>query len=433
MAATPETLLRTLARLQVASASELATALGVSQPTVSRLVAQAGARVLRMGRARATRYALTRELPGLGSQLPVYRVTEAGRVEELGALDLLHAGRTWLETTQAGRLFEGMPPFAADMSPQGYMGRTFAARHPELGLPERITDWSDDHRLIALARRGEDCVGDVVLGRESLDRWLATRLTPLTVSQYPALGLHGAAQQAGSSAGGEHPKFLAYVDGRHVLVKFAGSEGPAELRWRDLLVCESLALEQLREAGLPAVRARWLDEGGMRFLEVERFDRVGERGRRGVLSFAALDAELVGSGGPWGRVAEGLHAAGHLGAEDLRRVLWLDAFGQLIGNTDRHLGNLSVFAELDLATFQLAPVYDMLPMLFAPAGTRVVERTYQPAPPTADNREVWPEAARHASAYWERLVACADLSDELRRRAEACLTTLAELRERAPV
>lgn len=121
-------------------------------------------------------------------------------------------------------------------------------------------------------------------------------------------------------------------------------------------------------------------------------------------------AALVGSGGPWG----------HLGAEDVRRVQWLDTFGQLIGNTDRHLGNLSVLAELDSAAFELAPVYDMLPMLFAPAGTRVVERAYQPAPPTADNHALW-------------LAACTDLSDDLRRRAEACLAALVELRGRAPV
>ncbi|WP_233573392.1 hypothetical protein [Acidovorax sp. 94] len=42
----------------------------------------------------------------------------------------------------------------------------------------------------------------------------------------------------------------------------------------------------------------WM-HGAQRFLEVQRFDRRGARGRRALHSFAALDAEFVGSGGNW--------------------------------------------------------------------------------------------------------------------------------------
>jgi hypothetical protein len=346
---------------------------------------------------------------------------------------LLAGGGHWLEAPDGtGERFVGLPPFAADMSPQGYVGRTFSARFPELDLPPRLPYWSDDQRLLALARRGEDCVGNLILGKESLDRWLASAPAPVERSAYPELARRSAIDQPGSSAGGEQPKFLTASEGRHVLVKFAGDDGAAAHRWRDLLACESLALETVRAAGLEAAEARWFDEGGFRFLEVERFDRLGARGRRGVLSLGALDAEYGGSGGSWTRIASKLLEVGRLGPEDARRIRWLDVFGNLIGNTDRHPGNLSVFFELDGDVPRLAPVYDMLPMVFAPSETTLVERPFTPMPPTADTLDVWADAAHHAQGFWTRLVECTALSDGLRELARRGRSTLEELRNRVP-
>lgn len=427
--ASVEQLLRALARLGVAQARDLARELDVSQPTVSRLLASAGEHVCRMGQGRATRYARTRALPGLGTRLPVYRIKATGEVERLRELHLLFEGHHWLQAPDgSGEWFEGLPSFAADMSPQGYIGRTFSAQYPELELPPRIVDWNDDHRLIALARRGEDCVGNLVIGEESLNRWLARPLSPVSRTAYPDLARLSAEQQPGSSAGGEHPKFLTYSEGRHVLVKFAGNDGAADRRWRELLVCECLALEEVRAAGFDAARAQWFDERGFQFLEVERFDRSGERGRRGVLSLSAIDSEYIGSGGSWTRLAPKLLESGRINAEDARRIRWLDVFGQLIGNTDRHLGNLGFFSEVDESALRLAPIYDMLPMVFAPSGTMVVERPYQPAPPTADTLDVWKDAAQHAQAFWSRVIACASLGEEFRQRARQCREALEALR-----
>ena len=89
-----ERMLGTLARMGEAQAKDLARELGVSQPTDLRLIGAAGDRVCRMGQTRATRYARTRTLPGLGTRLPLYRVNEAGRVEPFGALHLLKEGTT---------------------------------------------------------------------------------------------------------------------------------------------------------------------------------------------------------------------------------------------------------------------------------------------------------------------------------------------------
>ena len=52
---------------------------------------------------------------------------------------------------------------------------------------------------------------------------------------------------------------------------------------------------------------------------------------------------------------------------DQVRILWW--YGKLIGNTDMHLGNVSFRFRPDprgRVQLNLAPAYDMLPMLYAP-------------------------------------------------------------------
>ncbi len=430
---TVASLLTSLARRGPAAAAELCADLAISQPTLSRLVRSAGNSVLRTGKARAARYVRTRELQQLGTSLPLQRVDGDGVVAAHGTLTLLHGGGHWLEGPEgAGTMFVGLPPFAVDMSPQGYLGRAFGARFVELGLPPRITDWNDDHRLIALARRGEDCAGDLIIGTESLDRHLASTLDPVDRAAYPELARRSVMGEPGSSAGGEQPKFLAWSKGRHVLVKFVEDDGGgAARRWRELLVCEALALETLREAGMPAATAQAFSVGQYGFLEVERFDRIGQRGRRPLLSLSAVDNEYTGVGGSWTNVATRLHADGYMDAESSRRIRWMDAFGQLIANTDRHLGNFSVIPT-GAGRFELAPAYDMLPMLFAPSGTLVVDRPFQPAPPSSQNLDVWNDAAERAHQFWSRVIECDALTPAFRVRARHCRETLDDLRERVP-
>jgi hypothetical protein len=72
---------------------------------------------------------------------------------------------------------------------------------------------------------------------------------------------------------------------RHVIVKFSEMlESPVSERWRDLLLAEHLALETLNQSGVLAARTLIIDHGSQRFLEVERFDRIGELGRRAVIA-----------------------------------------------------------------------------------------------------------------------------------------------------
>ena len=427
-------LLDVIRRLQPVELEALQAHFGVSQPTLSRWLKVAGDAVCRLGRTRGSRYARTRHLPGIGAVIPVHRVDEAGQLQQAGVLYFLSTGEVWFEPPKgSGRLFEGLPPFAEEMRPQGYMGRGFLQRHQDLELPPRIADWSNDQVLLALARRGEDCTGDLILGEESLNRYLATQVQEVHRDSYPERARTFLAEGAGSSAGGEQPKFAVFTEDRHVLVKFAdASAGSAGQRWQDLLACEHFALEAVRAAGLDAARTQWFDLQDYRFLEVERFDRIGPRGRRGLLSLRAIDNEYIGLGTNWTDVSSRLLADHLLSQEEVRRIRWLDTFGQLIGNTDRHLGNVSCFVEAP-GQFRLAPIYDMLPMIFAPDGAHLVNREFKPAPPTATNLDVWADAARHALTYWDALVSSSDLSEDFRQRCVTCREQLAALIARVPL
>lgn len=422
-------LLTELALAGVAQPAKLRTALRVSPATFARLIAAAGEEVYSFGKTRSLRYARTRSVDGVGRHVPAFRIGETGAPVPAGTLHLLWGGRVAWECPRAAvRVYDGLPPALVDMAPQGYLGRGFSRRFPELRLPQRIDDWTDDHRVIALARRGEDCVGDLIVGSESLERFL--RPTPSEVDRagYPAMARASSADLVGSSAGGERPKFGALCDGRNVLVKFQplDGDGPAR-RWRDLLWCEWKALEVLASAGRLAAKAALLDVDGWRFLEVERFDRVGQRGRRAVLSLAALSNEYLGGPNTWTEAAPALGRAPLLlSRDDADCLRWLDIFGQLIGNSDRHFGNVSFF-ERDDGTIRLAPTYDMLPMSLAPSGEVVAPRVPSPDPANAATLDLWPDAARWAVRYWLAVEENGDLEPAVRQYARRAVASVEEL------
>ena len=216
-------------------------------------------------------------------------------------------------------------------------------------------------------------------------------------------------EAVGSSAGGEQPKFaLDLVQGTQVLpviVKFSDRiDTPGGRRWGDLLVCEHLAGEVMREHGLPAASSEILAADGRVFLQSTRFDRTPARGRRGLVSLAALDAAFYGHGRiDWWRYAPALERDGWLDAHAarlLRRIGW---FGALIANSDMHLGNAAMQLQ-DTRPLPLAPVYDMLPMTFRPASNgEIVERRYPIALPAPEHVSDWLDVAPAAQAFWQRV------------------------------
>src|SRR5262249_23702680 len=93
---------------------------------------------------------------------------------------------------------------------------------------------------------------------------------------------------------------------------------------------------------IPAAHTNIIETSDYWFLESERFDRTGVRGRISVLSLAAVHDDLADS---WARAAVALKEVHRLSEEDARRLCWLDAFGALIANKDRHQYNILFFAE----------------------------------------------------------------------------------------
>ena len=152
-----------------------------------------------------------------------------------------------------------------------------------------------------------------------------------------------------------------------ILPEDKAAAGPVPERWRDLLLAEHFALETLRHAGIPAATSRVIDHQGQRFLEIERFDRIGPLGRRAILSLAALDAEFLGAGtAPWPELVQGLATDRHIQPDAAHDAARLWAYGTLIGNTDMHSGNLSFITDQGRPN-TLAPAYDITPMAFPPA------------------------------------------------------------------
>lgn len=405
------------------SARQLIETIGISQPGLSRALTDLGEEIVRIGAARSIRYTLrdtTRGLP----DIPIYRIDVDGQIRQLGTLlPVQPHGFVMHQQDGVTTHSDGLPWWLFDMRPQGYLGRAYAFRHAaELGLPERLSDWTDTHALRALLAHGHDVTGNLLLGDIAKDRLLATsEPEPIAegkkAKEYARLAQEAARGEIpGWSAGGEQPKFTAYAmtpeEPRHVIVKFSELEaGPVSERWRDLLLAEHLALDTLHDAGIPAANTRVFDHGGQRFLEVERFDRIGKLGRRGLFSLAALDAEFLGRRkGRWPSIARQLAADGQIRPEAADNAALLWAFGTLIGNTDMHNRNLSFIAEQG-RPYGTAPAYDMTPMAFAPRrGGGLPNTLSEPNIHASVANASWRRAEELARAYSARLMAEAEFS-----------------------
>lgn len=353
-------------------------------------------------------------------------------------------------TTGRPDVFDGLPWFLEHLRPQGFVGRALARRCArELPVPEDLARWSDDHGLIVASLRGADLPGDLVLGDRALEQAQSEAVVRGDGGVVPAahcLPAYSALAEAalrgeavGGGLGGEQPKFTAVVDDgdggepRSVLVKFSPAiETPTGRRWADLLVAEALAAGMLGTAGLEVAESQILmaEKSGRAFLEVKRFDRVGARGRRGYVSLGAIDNALYGERAHgWLGAADRLEDDGRLGAEEAFRLRLLACFGSLIGNTDMHYGNVG-FWRPEARTLRLAPVFDMLPMLYAPtAGGELPLRDFAPRLlHTPRSEAAWRQARALAQAFWRRVAEDPRISDDFRAIAAANGARVEDLR-----
>ena len=402
------------------TARQLVEKTGISQPTISRALAALGDEVVRIGSGSAIRYALRDTTRGFVSA-PVFRISDEGQIREFGTLVPVRPnGFVMMQADGVTLHSDGLPWWLFDMRPQGYLGLAYASTYAAaLGLPANPEHWGDNEVIRALLVHGHDAIGNLLIGDLARDRFIGMP-APCPVNRaadYPALArAAGAGEVPGSSAGGEQPKFCTYTERGHVLVKFsARDDNPVSERWRDLLLAEHLALSVL------GVETEVSDFDGQRFLEVPRFDRVGQLGRLAVFSLRALDAEFVGdAAAPWPSLVGRLVADGHVDSGAVAGAARLWAFGTLIGNTDMHAGNLS-FVSRHGRPYQLAPAYDVLPMGFAPRSGGAVIDTLPPASLSASvNGETWRESLQLA----ERFLALVSDCDGFSGRFSPCVEAL---------
>jgi hypothetical protein len=443
-----ENLVRILRLRPRQGTAELATALGVSSQSVRRLLGDLPeGSVLAAGRTRRARYALRRPLRGTLTDIPVYQVDRSGSAAPLATLALAAPQGSLMSLAEAGwpvpavsrdGWWDGLPYPVLAIRPQGYLGRQFArAEHRALGVAPDPEEWSDDDVVWVLSQRGADAPGNLIVGDSAYERWLEAKVrppAPLHEREIPvayaaraedAVALAG----GGSSAAGEFPKFTAAREQAgattpHVLVKFSGAAGSAaERRWADLLACEHLALaSSARLPGPGPARSRLLEHAGRTFIEVERFDRIGEHGRLPVCDLESLQGAFVGSRTTaWPDIAGRLQGMKLIEPDAAAAVDHLWWYGRLIANTDMHLGNLSFRVGEPL---RLAPTYDMLPMMYAPLpGGEVPARDFAPALPLPAQRATWLAACAAAIEFWSAAAADTRISepfrDTCRRNAES--------------
>ena len=435
-----------LAQAPALTAAQLGKATGKSQSSISKALISLGDEVLKLGAARSTRYALTQDILGLAASQALHETGEAGDIRARGTLTFLKSNRVHVrgeapfESLSDGRL----PWFLTPLQPQGFLGRELARLRPD--FPTEPDDWSLAQVLYMAANHQTDPPGAFELGRvmgeviPEAPHDIAARLV-----HYDALTASiNSRLPAGSSAGGEQPKFTTTVpaDGhplhaKHCIVKFTPPRGtPFGERWHDLLQLEHLAGEVLRQHGIAAAQTQLLHSPQRSYLESSRFDRIGLVGKRHVVAASAIHDEFVKAPRQhWVATCAALAANHLLPAEDLNAVVLTYLFGQYIGNTDMHFGNLSFFTGdigghllggKQQAPFRVTPVYDMLPMMWRPhihSGLLDLDPV-RPQLQPAGYGEQAVVARNMAIDYWQQAAALANLSPAMRT---ACLKNAVRL------
>ena len=405
----------------------------LSPATFTRAMSTLRPELLTVGATRAQVVALRREIPGLPAEIPIYELLP-GQPRLFGTLIPVEPKGFFVRSPLPVQgFYDDLPWFLNDLRPEGFLGRLQVLQKADPELPADARMWSGSQLLRWLARWGVDMVGSFVIGDAAFLRTGSPGLP--TVASAERAGTYGLlAQQAmtsgvpGSSAAGEQPKFLTIrrdeAGDTPVLVKFSPPLGDrAACRVADLLRAEHHSLGLLRELGIPAARTALIRGNDRLFLEVERFDRPAG-GRRGVVALSSVAGWAGAALDNWTAAAEDLGAL--LNPSIRERMRWLDIFGALIGNTDRHAGNLSFFFD-EGRIGDLTPVYDMLPMRYYPRAGEFSTPPLLPPPPSPRLGSLWPEIWTAAATFWRKVEGDPEIDNELRRVAGENAGSLEEL------
>lgn len=437
--------LRQLLTDRVMTARELTRELGISQPTLSRLINSMQQDIVVMGRGRATCYGLPQKGVQEHIRIPVYSIDAKGDVHKYGLLTPLHGGQYWWQSVSSpGELFHHLPWLLQDALINGYSARAFAHRYGEqLKLSPRLTDWTEEDMIFATSRCGEDRPGNLIIGDESLAGYFDLVQNPpelIELSErsieYPQLAAKILAREISpAQLSGEQPKFSVSLNERgspsQMLIKFSPAANSKEAaRYADLLVCEHLALETIRLAGHNAARSRLVITGNQTFLCIKRFDRRGAFGRLPVVSLRALHARIQAPCDDWVSAAGRLQKEGLIRPDDAKKMYWLSLFSDMIGNSNQHFGNVS-FLPHGKDNYLLAPVYGIRPTIYEPIAGEIPARLFTPPPLRKEAGSELADARQAAILFWKSAAIDERISAGFRQICfENC--EMLQLQERGP-
>jgi hypothetical protein len=414
----------------------------ISQPTLSRVLFLLQDELLVIGKARGTKYAAHRKIADVDSPIPIYEIRDDASSYLLGVLHAIKPQDFYFEAkTQDAKsaTYNDLPYFLNDLRPSGFLGRSIPEQNKDLHLPQDIRLWTADHCLQYLSQRAWNSIGSFILGQKSFQLYLEkNQSSNIGVekkrrnTQYP---LHAnnvlATGDPGSSAGGEQPKFIATLlpENKHVIVKFSPPmNSDIGQRIADILLCEHIALQTLKKYSCDAADSEILLYDDRIFLEVKRFDRIGKFGRRGLISLGTLDAEFVGTASTWSKTSAELAKHKIIAKDLLEKIYFREMFGKFIANSDMHLHNLSLFTRGQIMT-DLAPVYDMCPMLFMPQNNQIVKKEFKPPLPLPEDTKIWILAYTAACEFWDLVLSDKQVSPTFKKIAADCKSKIIELRD----
>ena len=426
----------------VASPQTLCQLFKISQPTLSRILSSIKNELLVIGKARETKYVMQRKITDTATPIPIYEILEDASSRQLGILYAIKPNGFYFEAKThdaTSRIYSDLPYFLNDLRPTGFLGRFVPLQNEDLHLPKDISLWTAEHCLKYLSQRGWNTIGDFILGDPSFQLYLeknhSTKNGIETKNRENHYSLYAndvlAAGDPGSSAGGEQPKFTTILlpKNQHVLVKFSPPiDTEIGKRIADILICEHIALQILKKNACDAADSEILIHDSRVFLEVNRFDRIGKFGRRGLISLGTLDAEFSGTMSTWSKTAADLVNHKIIAAKLLEKIRFREIFGELIANNDMHLYNLSFFTQ-GLIVTDLAPVYDMGPMLFMPRNNQIVKREFTPPLPLPENAKTWIAALAAAGEFWRAVLEDKRISAIFKEIAMSCKNKITKLND----
>lgn len=414
------------------TAKFLAMESNVSLKTMQRILNGRASEVLKFTEKNATFYAARKSINGVTGPIPLFQINEQGRGESLGFLEAILPQGYVLNLKTGGPLnalhFNGgysekIPFILESMQPSGFLANKLKNQMLSVSSPIEF-----------ICAHGMDMPGSIIVGETSYLEWLRLRhiepmLEQANLAEEYSKRIESLAESY-AIFNGDHPKFLAkrMLDGSltaHVIVKYAITKNETFRNDSDLLVAEHLATVALRKntsVSTPSSRLIYAFE--KTFLEIERFDRVGEYGRKESLSMQNI-ARLIGYSEDNTVVcAQMLLKKGLVSKDTKASIETLYWFNQLIANTKAGLNDVLMY--LDDGMLKCHPAKGVKPSLFK--STAVSSVIFEPRAPLPNEVEAFRRAYPAAVEFWSSIAKELRVSGEFKA---ACLEALMKLRPMA--